>query len=200
MRRPCRPVLAAGACPAPSVFLALTPVVHPRRSLARTSAGIRSIGYFGFGTVLAMIEANSPDDLGTSMWAVPVVIFDLVFVCWIYQALETIRVQLRQANQPVRGSGGCCSGHGTAVLTGSPAHTPRRHCRTSQAKLQMYNRLGSTLLTFVIVWVIFALIVTAIAFGIVPLEWQAAWALQNFWDCIYLVRRSVVGAPGARPA
>ena len=37
-------------------------------------------------------------------------------------------------------------------------------------------------------WVIFALIVTAIAFGIVPLEWQAAWALQNFWDCIYLVR------------
>ena len=61
-----------------------------------------SLGYFGFGTVLAMIEANAPDDLGTSMWAVPVVIFDLVFVCWIYQALETIRVQLRQANQPVR--------------------------------------------------------------------------------------------------
>ena len=58
----------------------------------------------------------------------------------------------------------------------------------AQAKLQMYDRLATTLVSFIAVWVMFALVVAAMAFGIIPLPWRVAWALQMFWDIIYVVR------------
>lgn len=58
----------------------------------------------------------------------------------------------------------------------------------AQAKLQMYDRLATTLVSFIAVWVMFALVVAAMAFGIIPLPWRIAWALQMFWDIIYVVR------------
>ena len=52
----------------------------------------------------------------------------------------------------------------------------------------MYDRLATTLVSFIAVWVMFALVVAAMAFGIIPLPWRIAWALQMFWDIIYVVR------------
>ena len=52
----------------------------------------------------------------------------------------------------------------------------------------MYDRLATTLVSFIAVWVMFALVVAAMAFGIIPLPWRVAWALQMFWDIIYVVR------------
>lgn len=66
--------------------------------------------------------------------------------------------------------------------------------RGQGAKLAMYSKLSSTLVTFVFLWVSFAFFTITVTRGSIPFDWKWQWTLHSFWHVAYFAILCVVGA------